>query len=460
MLTFIGKVKNTIEKYNMINKNDHIILGLSGGGDSMALFHALNELKPLYSIKITAVHINHCIRGKEADSDEEFVKSICARHDVDLKTYRFDITGYAKKNGISIEEAGRIKRYEAFFETMKICNANKIAVAHNQNDQAETLLMRIIRGTGQKGLTGIPPVRENIIRPLIEISRNDIENYLNENSIQYRTDSTNNEQLYTRNKIRLSLIPYLQTEFNFEVIVCLTRLADICREENGFLDKLSLDAYNDVADGEQNSIDIEKLNSYDDVIKRRILRIFCENYSGLRDITYDHINDILKLCQNLTGKKINLPNGLTIQKSYGKLIFCKNNDAVDYFYSLDFGSNDEYSITFIKEISKYITIAQNKLESFNSLKNVWTAKLDKDKISTGFCIRNRRDGDRIFINHIGTQKLKKFFIDNKLSREKRDMHPLVCDDSGVIWIAGLRVSGLHEACEQTKNFITIQFWEE
>ena len=235
----------TIYKHNLINKNDHIIVGVSGGADSICLLHFLYNIKDDFNLKITAVHINHCMRGKESDEDNQFVVDFCNSINIPVKVFSFDIYAKSKEDNLSIEEAGRKYRYYAFNKVLKDENATKIAIAHNKDDNAETMIMRFFRGTGIKGLSGISYKRDNIIRPLLDCLRIDIENYCNKNNLSYRNDSTNSMDIYTRNKIRLNLLPNIKNNFNPNIIDTLSNMAQNFADENNFLDNLANSYFKD-----------------------------------------------------------------------------------------------------------------------------------------------------------------------------------------------------------------------
>ena len=241
----LTKVINNIEKYHMLQQGDHIIVGISGGADSVSLVHILHSLKDKYNLSVTAVHVNHCLRGLDADKDENYVISFCNSLSIPVKVYRKDIASIAEKTGATLEEAGRSIRYQAFYDTLREVKANKIAVAHNMNDNAETVLMRLCRGTGIKGLGGINPARDNINRPLINTTRCEIESYCKEHNLSFQTDYTNNIDIYTRNKIRLHLIPWLQQNLNRSIVQTLYKTSELMREEDNYLDKLARQGLDD-----------------------------------------------------------------------------------------------------------------------------------------------------------------------------------------------------------------------
>lgn len=230
-----NKVLNTIKKYNLIQENDKIVIGVSGGPDSMCLLHILNGLKEKLNFEIVVAHINHMIR-KEAEEETQYVKNFCDKLGIKCYIKRIDVIDKSNKEKIGTEEAGRKARYDFFEEVLNIVNANKIATAHNENDNAETVLMNIFRGAGTSGLKGIEPIRDNkYIRPIIECERSEIEEYCRFNKLQPKIDKTNFENVYTRNKIRNVLIPEIKKEFNPNIIESLNKLSILARQENNFI---------------------------------------------------------------------------------------------------------------------------------------------------------------------------------------------------------------------------------
>ena len=232
-----NKVLNTINRYNLINQKDKIVIGVSGGPDSMTLLSVLNKLKEDLNIQIYVAHINHMIR-KEADEETEYVKEFCKKINVEFFYKKIDVQKEAERLKIGTEEAGRKIRYEFFYEIAKKTEANKIATAHNSNDNAETVLMNIIRGTSVSGLTGIDAQRGKIIRPLIELPRSEIEEYCKKENLNPRIDKSNYENIYTRNKIRNMLIPFIEKEFNPNIIEGINRLSSLATEEEQFVNKI------------------------------------------------------------------------------------------------------------------------------------------------------------------------------------------------------------------------------
>ena len=324
------KVLTTIEKYNMIQNDDKIVIGVSGGPDSMTLLNILNNIKEKWNIKLYVAHINHMMR-KEADEETEYVKEFCAKIKVDFFAKRIKVEEEAKRLKIGTEEAGRNIRYAFFEEIAKKVGANKIATAHNSNDNAETVLMNLLRGTSVSGLKGIEKVRdEKFIRPIIECNRNEIEAYCRENNLDPKYDKTNYENIYTRNKIRNLLIPYLQKEFNPNIIEGLNRLSSLASEEEQFINKIVENEYEKVlisGDNEEKVIfDLKKFNQLDNVIKSRlIIYTIGKVYGKVNGIEKIHIDDIIKLCNNNIGNKYLTPKkGIKIYVHKGKIFFFLN----------------------------------------------------------------------------------------------------------------------------------------
>ena len=305
-------VLSTIQKYNLINANDKIVLGVSGGPDSLFMLDILNKLKENLQFEIVVAHINHMIR-KEAGEEEEFVKEFCQKINVEFHSKRIDVEKYANNNKIGLEEAGRKVRYEFFDEVLKDTNSNKIAIAHNKNDKVETIIMNLLRGSGVTGLQGIQPIKDNkIIRPIIEIERTDIEKYCKENNLEPRIDISNFDNTYTRNKIRNVVIPYIKEEFNPNFIETVTRLSEVITEENKFLKSITEQKYRSILikrTETELALDLKKFNSEEIVIKNRLILYAVTELNGsAQGIEKIHIRDIIKLCGNNIGNKFLTPN--------------------------------------------------------------------------------------------------------------------------------------------------------
>ena len=302
-----------IKKYNLIENGDKIVVGVSGGPDSITLLNILKNIKEnkYINFEIIVCHINHMIR-QEAIEDEEYVKKYCKDNNIKCYVKKIEVEKMAETQKIGTEEAGRKARYEFFNEVLEKTNSNKIATAHTANDNAETVLMNIIRGSGTAGLKGIEIKRDNLIRPLIESTREEIENYCAKNSLNPRIDKTNFENIYTRNKIRNMLIPYIKENFNPNIIDSINRLSDLSKQENTYLDKVTQKAYNQLLIEEKNGeiiLDLKAFNSQELVIKNRLVLYTINKVLGTRSgIEKKNIEDIIKLCSNNIGNKFLIPN--------------------------------------------------------------------------------------------------------------------------------------------------------
>lgn len=323
------KVLQTIVENKLIQNGDKIVIGVSGGPDSIALLDVLIKLQSRIKFDITVAHINHMIR-QEAIDDQKYVEQYCKNKKIKCFIKQAKVEEIAKKRKIGTEEAGRNLRYEFFNEILEKTNSNKIATAHSKNDNAETVLMNILRGSGTSGLKGIQAARDNkYIRPLIECERKEIEQYCNENNLEPRIDKTNMENIYTRNKVRNLLIPYIQKEFNPNVIEALNRLSQIASMENEYFELQTIKAYNEIKEEEtkeQIILNLKKFNNLDLVIKNRIVlytinRLFGSS-SGIEKI---HLQDIIKLCSNNIGNKFLIPNKkVKVLVKNGKIFFIVN----------------------------------------------------------------------------------------------------------------------------------------
>lgn len=322
------EVLKTIKTYNLIEKNDKVVIGVSGGPDSICLLHLLYSIKKELGFEIVVAHINHQIR-EVADSETEYVKDFCENLGIECFVKKENIIELAKKQKKGTEEAGRQVRYNFFEEVAQKTNSNKIATAHNSNDRAETVILNILRGSGISGLKGIEPIRDNrYIRPLIFTKRKKIEEYCQENNLNPKIDESNMENIYNRNKVRNIIIPYIEKEFNQNIIQTINRLSDVATEENEFLQKLTEEQYNTISTIENDTIilDLKKFNKLELVIKRRlILYTINEAIHTTNGIEKVNIDDIIKLCKNNIGNKYLSPIKLIkVYVKKGKIYFIKN----------------------------------------------------------------------------------------------------------------------------------------
>jgi len=465
---FHQKILDTIRINNLIENGEGVIVGLSGGPDSVCLLHVLNSLSETLGIKLYALHVNHMLRGGEAEEDEHYASKLCNELDIPFKAVRVDVASMANELGLSLEEAGREARYRELFEAARAFGADKIAVAHNRNDQAETVMMNIIRGSGTAGMAGMQYKRGVIIRPLLGICRTDIELYCREAGLSPRTDSSNLTGEFTRNKIRLGLFPYIKDNFGIDMVDPLCRLSAHAAQDNAFLEKCAKDAYNNVLSQKENGmvgLRGDKLLELDPAIRSRVYRLalihVAGNSAGVGSIHYSFLDELV--AKGRTGGQAELPGGIRAVFSYGILkitnseILCAGPEQTSFCRMLiipgtvlipELDAEITTSLVSSIDIDKYQPLGYNPFIQF----------FDYDKLNKGISIRNRQNGD-VFkpIRSNGTKKLKEYMIDKKIPKEQRNRIPLICVDNEVVWIIGDKISDKFKVTENTKNVLKIEF---
>lgn len=326
------QVVKTIKKYNLINDGDKIVIGVSGGPDSICLLHILNAIKKDLNFEIFVAHVNHMIRNV-ADSETEYVKKFCEKLEIPCYVKKVDVISIAKREKRGTEEMGRDIRYNFFDEVALKTGANKIATAHNKNDKVETVILNILRGSGLSGLKGIEPARdEKYIRPLIEVERTEIEKYCKDNNLNPKYDESNNENIYTRNKIRNIVLPYIKREFNPNFIKTMDRLSEVATEENEYLNKITKEAFDRISLNNSDTLniqlDLKKFNNLELVIKRRVILYTISKVLGSNQgIEKVNIDDIIKLCERNIGNKFLIPTKrIKILVKNNKIYFLLNAD--------------------------------------------------------------------------------------------------------------------------------------
>jgi tRNA(Ile)-lysidine synthase len=441
-----AKVTSSIEKYNMLKKGQTVVIGLSGGADSVALTHILLSLRESMSLNLIAAHVNHCIRGEEADRDERFVKDFCEKHSLELKTLRFDVPAEAEKTGESEEECGRRIRYEFFYSLAD--DNSVIATAHNFNDAVETFFINLTRGTGLKGLCSIPAKRGNVIRPLINCERSEIEAYCRENSLSFVKDSTNDNTDYTRNKIRHSVIPVLN-EINPSFFSLMERTLNNLQSDEIYLSALAsgfMTLYY-----EDGKIPAELLFAENESIKNRVIVKMCSDFSGvIPDKKHiDLINEMLGSRKN-GAVQLNGENYAVCRD--GDFFIEKKTDTIPAWEKeiTDFGGIVNTPVG----LYAFQPFCEKDLQSVQ--KNVLENAFDYDKINGKVFIRSRRDGDSVRPKNRGvTKTLKKLFLEEKIPVEKRNEIAVLSDDSGVFLVENICVDERVKITENTKNIIQL-----
>ena len=455
----INKVKTFIIENNLLNKGDKVLVALSGGPDSVCLLNILCELKEEFNIKVAAAHVNHMLRGKEALADEEYARELCYKLGVEFFSRQIDIKSISKERNISHELAGREERYKYFQEIVNKIGYNKIAVAHNLNDQAETVLMNMMRGSGIEGLCGIRNKREGgIIRPILCLSRKEIENYCEVNKLNPRIDKSNLESIYSRNKVRLDILPYMRDNFNKDIIETINRMATLLQVDNDFIEKEVNKYYKEYCKKESGHIVISKeaFTLEKAIITRIIKKAFIEFTGKHTNFEMKHIYEVISLANNSTNKKISIPHKVIAENSYGD-IYLKFNDEKKHIsskISLDKSQINCNKFKFDKYNFEFDVIYNKKNIEFSN--NVLIKFFDYDKIKEKLIIRKRINGDKITpLGMKGSKKVKDIFMDLKIPIDERDEIPILCFDNEVAWIVGYRVSEKFKITNETKKVIKI-----
>ena len=449
------QVTEYIKENNMLQRGDGVIVGVSGGADSVCLLTMLTMFREQLAEKhncpmqdalyIKAVHINHMIRGKEADEDESYVEALCNELKVEYISYREDIPKMAEEKHLTEEEAGRLYRYECFNKEAESLEKElnrpfKIAVAHNSNDLVETVLYNMIRGSSLLGLAGIKPVRERIIRPLLGTSRNEIEEYLKESGIKYRTDSTNLLTDYSRNKIRLQVMPLLR-EINAGADRHITDIAMDAVRLAEDIDKEVCSAGEGEKAGE---ISIEALSELSGMAKGElVLRTIASVCGRRKDITREHVDSVLRLIDSESGKRVDLPYNMYAERVYDRLTVALYSEEIR-------GSLGRIELnTFPCDPALDIS------------KKEYTKMIDCDKIKSTLELRTARPEDYIVINAKGEKKkLSRYFTAEKVERKLRSIIPVVADGDEIVWIVGMRLSERYKIGASTREVMEITYLKD
>ena len=457
----LKRVEDYVSKWDMLKKEDKVIAGVSGGADSVCLLFVLLELQENISFELIVVHVNHGLRGEDADADERFVKKICREKEIPCLVYSEDVETIANERKQSIEEAGRNVRREAFEKAMELYGGTKIALAHHMNDNVETFLMNAVRGAGLKGLGGIRPVAGPFIRPLLCLERKDIESFLESRQIYYCTDETNASDAYLRNRVRNQVIPYMEKEMNVRAVSHISETMKQLQEIQNFLEELAKKYYkNCVKQVEIGYIVLERpFAETPEVIRplvlKEVLVAICNKEKDLAEI---HLQSMIELMKKQVGRQIDLPYGMIARRVYKGLLVqpAKLEKEQTPMFEVCFENGDiqEFQWKEKKITCRLLDKVPTEEEQAQKINTKW---FDYDIISHSLCIRTRQIGDYITIHPDGrTQKLKSFFINEKIPQEKRDEIMLVVDGQHVLWVEGLRANCKYQTGEHTKRVLEIQ----
>ncbi len=473
--TLEEKVSSYMEENQMLQPGDAVVVGVSGGADSVCLLFLLCKLREQLQLKLQVVHVNHGLR-ETAERDSQFVRHLCEKWNVPVTCVTFPVSTLAKEQGLTIEEAGRKVRYEAFEKAASELAAShpelprepRIGVAHHAGDNAETMLFHLIRGTGLRGLAGIPPVRGNIIRPLLCAEREEIEECLKAAEIPWVTDETNDDDTYVRNKIRHRMIPEAEKMVQgsvlhmFDASKRLREVEDYLREQT---DRAVLDLCGQKQENPAKSstdtydISVISLQTYHIALQERVILRFLESLSpGGRDIGSLQVDQVLDLVTRPGNREIHLPFGLRAERSYDRLRIYRAGDA-------------EGASEVAAEPEGHIEVTFPGSESLKDVdfraeftENPYTKYMDYDKINKSFVLRTRREGDFIRIcgkeGELASQSLKNYFINSKIPAALRDRIPLMAFGSEVYWIIGYRMSDAVKILQDTANIIRVDYKKE
>ncbi len=466
------RVLNTIREYALIEKGEQVLVGVSGGADSMVLLYILHRLRKRLDLRLHVAHLNHRLRGAEAERDAEFVRCFSEQLGIPCTIESRNVPEHIRKSKLSPQDAARQVRYQFFEALGKQIGAQKIATAHHADDQAETFLLALIRGAGIHGLGGIQPISKgNIIRPLLSVTRDQVEAYARTEGLQWVVDSSNACRKYVRNGIRLDLLPLLQQQFNPAIVKRLTEYAQLFREDAFFIDKIARKQYNQICKREHESIKIhlEGFAQQDCTIQRAIIYKAFQELTGARhQLETCHVRAVLNLfTKKDTGKRLSLPKHLSAVRSYEwGVLQCADVLKPDKFsktcqVALAIPGRMKFADVDIETNLAQPCTPDSCLGENKQSQAMLVQPVDYDSVFPPVMARFRRAGDcfRPLGMH-GKKTLKKFFIDRKVPRHKRNRIPLCADRDGIIWVMGYNIDDRVKVTQHTKNILTFRVYEQ
>lgn len=468
----ISKVFKTIASFGMFRANERVMVGVSGGPDSVSLLHILDVMRDRLPLHLAVAHLNHGLRGEASNRDEVFVRNLAGKMGAPFFCERTDARVLADAQGRSLEEAGRVARYEFFHRVADLHGFEKIALAHHADDNAETVLMYLLRGSGMLGLSGISPVRgSRIVRPLICLRRKEILRYLSENRLSFVLDASNEDTGFIRNRIRCQLIPQLQNQYNPKIIHALNRLSNLACAEEAWLVSITTPLLQaaTVQEGiNRTALCIRMLRTHPEGALRRILRQAVERVKGdLRRISLVHVDAAIKIVYgNNERARLDLPDRIQIQRNQDRLIILKEEahrqrelrgsaSSGGFCYMID---SDTQSL-FVEPMGAYLILTRQENSGFQMIKNAGNsvAFLDRDCVRFPLKVRNPMPGDRFVpLGMKGRQKLKKYFIDRKVPRQVRSLCPVLLSQDQIIWIVGHQIDDSVKVTSKTRHVLKIE----
>lgn len=451
------KIETFVRKYGMLGQKSQVIAAVSGGADSVCLLHMLVSFRKQFDLKIQVIHVHHGLRGAEADRDAQFVRELSERWEVPCLVVYRDVAAYARENGLGVEEAGRELRYRVLERAAGEWGQARIAVAHHQDDQAETILHNLFRGSGLKGLGGMAPVRGNIIRPLLCVTRQEIIAYLKKHRLSYCRDSTNDSVDYTRNKLRHRIIPMVCQEVNVRAVPHIVTAGERIRQAQEYFEKEAGRIWNEGKRVEQRrkegcircGIRADTIAELPDILKGYAVMEMIKELTGAgRDISSVHVGRILELTEKGTGRSISLPCGLRAYREYGMVWLEAGGGKGEAQEKIHFETcsfeTERFSVHVFRE--KYQEIPEKK----------YTKWFDCDKIKGTLSVRSRETGDYITLKDGRKKTVKAFMIDEKIPRQERDRIPLLAEGHHVLWIVGYRISEFYKITDETKQVLQVK----
>lgn len=460
----LKKIQNTIDKYKMLQSGDKVVVAVSGGPDSLVLLHVLYNLRQHYNIELLVAHYNHLLR-QDARQDAAFVGALADKLKLPFYLGEGNVAQYAQENKLSIQVAARDLRYRFLDRIVTETMSQKLALAHQLDDQGETVVMHFLRGPSPRGLAGIPPVRGKIIRPLIEVSRREIEQYLEDNHLTAVIDASNYKKIYLRNRVRLELMPVLK-KYNPNLVAGLSQGAEIFREEDRYLEEETDRRWAKLSSWKQGElmVDYQGYHELPLALKRRLLRKCFQEIAGqAQDLSFPQVERVAAWLENpAAGKRLQWPEGVRIRFSGEKIIFFKEKTGCSAPEARSFAFTLEEPGQLVLPQGKLLVERVDKaLASKEQLAKIgpWSVMVDGDKVAFPLTIRTRKPGDRFFpLGLGGSKKLKDFFIDLKIPSEARDRVPIVVSASGeIIWVVGLRLDERFKVTDETHNLLCFSY---
>ena len=474
-VNILKKVYLTIEGYDLIRKKETVLCAVSGGPDSVAMLHILKDLNELQQLEwqLHVAHVNHGLRGKASDEDEQFVRSLAEKLKIPFHSSTVDVQGVQKRERLTQEEAGRKLRYAYLEKKAAEIGAKKIALAHNLDDQAETILHRILRGTGLRGLKGMAPIRVIsrkldlfMVRPMVEIERYEIESFLREKGVAYKTDLTNFDTSLTRNKIRHKLLPMIESEFNPRVKMALVKLGQTAGSFYLLLREIANEVYENTkmisGEGEV-CLSVEEFAKLPPAIQTLIIDRAVKTVLGfMPQLNFEHYLEIISLCgEHGYQKAIRLPRGLEARRE-GYILRIAHPQVPQPQLKMAQRKIKVPGKTVIKKLNLEIDaeVQEGKvvgLKEYIKNKDYTEEIVDFEKLQGPLLVRLRHNGDQFVpLGSRGTTKLKKFFIDNKVPKAVRDRIPIVTDGARIVWVVGYRIGDEVKITDATRKILKLK----